>query len=86
MATIAAAAIEEYTYEYTTELDSHANIIVLSRQALIINHTGQSAEVNAFSSDVEEMSKFPIVDARVSYDFPYTGKTYILLMRNALYI
>ena len=54
-AAIAAAAIEEYTSEYTAELDSHANMIVLGIQALIINHTGQSAEVNAFSSDVEGM-------------------------------
>ena len=86
MAAIAAAAIEEYTSESMTKLDSHANNIVLDLQALIINHTGQSAEVNAFSSDVEVMSKVPIVDAVVAYDFPYTGSTYLLLMQNVLYI
>ena len=86
MSGIAAADIEEYTSECTTELDSHANMIVLGLQALIINHTGQSAEVNAFSSDVEGMSKFTIVDVVVVYDCPYTGKTYLLLMRNVFYI
>ena len=61
-------------------------MIVLGRQALIINHTGQSEEINAFSSDVEGMSKVPIVDAMVAYNCPYTGNTYILLMQNVLYI
>ena len=53
---------------------------------MIINHTGQSAKVNAFSSDVKSMSKVPIVDAVVAYDCPYSGKTYLLVVRNALYI
>ena len=61
-------------------------MIVLGRQALIINHTGQSEEINSFSSDVEGMSKVPIVDAMVAYNCPYTGNTYILLMQNVLYI
>ena len=61
-------------------------MIVLGIQALIINHTGQSAQVDTFSSDVEGMSKFTIVDVVVVYDCPYTGKTYLLLMRNLLYI
>ena len=61
-------------------------MIVLGRQALIINHTDQLAEVNDFSSDVEGISKVFIVDAVLAYDCPYNGKTYILLMRNVLYI
>ena len=35
---------------------------------------------------MEGTSKVPIVDAVVAYDCPYTGNTYILLMRNELYI
>ena len=80
MVTIAAADIKEYIFEYKTELDSHANIIVLDRQALIINHTGQSAEVKTFSIDVKGMSKFPIVDTVVPYDCTNTKNTYLLLM------
>ena len=68
MTTIAAADIEEYTSESTTELDSHANMILLCRQALIINHTGQSVKLNSVSSDVEGMSKVPIFDALVAYN------------------
>ena len=61
-------------------------MLVIGQQAMIINHTGQSAKVNAFSSDVKSMSKVPIVDAAVAYDCPYSGKTYLLVVRNALYI
>ena len=66
MTTIAAADIEEYTSESTTEIDSHENMIVPGRQALIINYTVQLAEVNYFSIDVEGMSKVTIVDAVVA--------------------
>ena len=61
-------------------------MIVLGIQALIINQTGQSTEVSAFSSEVEGISKVLIVDAVVAYDCPYIGKTYLLLMRNEFYI
>ena len=65
-------------YGSTTELDSHANIIVVGSQSLVIQDTGQSAHVNAFSDEVPGMSEVPIVDAAISYDFSITGKTYSL--------
>ena len=61
-------------------------MIVLGLQALIIDHIGQSAEVNSFSSDMEGISKVPIIDSVVAYTCPYTRMTYILFMRNLLYI
>ena len=86
MTAVAAAAIDDFTSESTTEFDSHENMIVIGHQAMIINHTGHSVEANTFSSDVKSMSKVPIFDAVVSYDCPYSGKTYILVVRNSLYI
>ena len=86
MAAIASAGIDKYTAMDTTKLDSHANMIVLGKQALVIQYTGHSAEVNAFSDDAGGLSKVPIVDAVVAYDCPYTSKTYMLVMRNALHI
>ena len=68
MAAISAAGIDKYTAMETTELDSHANMIVLGKQALVIQDTGHSAEVNAFSDDVGGLSKVPIVDAVVAYN------------------
>ena len=65
MAVIAAAGVDKYTYEATIELNSHANMIVLGNKALVIQDTGQSAEVNSFSSDIKGMSKVPVIDAVV---------------------
>jgi hypothetical protein len=70
----------------TTELDSHANMIVAGRQAFVFNYTGEYADVNAFSEEAGGMSQVPIVDAVVAYDCPYTGETYLLVVRNALHV
>ena len=80
------SAMRKSEYGLTTELDSHTNMIVIGSQALVIQRTGQSAHVNAFSDEVQGMSEVPIVDAAIAYDCPTTGKTYLLIVRNALHI
>ena len=50
----------------TTELDSHANMIVLGEQARIINRSGKYAEVRAFSNECSTLKKVPIVDAVIA--------------------
>ena len=50
----------------TTELDSHANMVVLGNQATIIQSRG-TADVNAFSEEVGTL-KVPIVDGIIAYD------------------
>ena len=65
MAVIAAAGVDKYTYESTIELYSHANMIVLGNKALVIQDTGQSAEVHSFLSDIQGMSKVSVLDAVV---------------------
>ena len=42
--------------------------------------------MNAFSSEVQGMSKVPVVDAVVAYDCPLTSESYLLVMQNALHI
>ena len=49
----------------TTELDSHANMIVVGAQATIIQQSGRSAEVRAFSDKCSKLEKIPIIDAIV---------------------
>ena len=68
-----------------TELDKHANMAVVGRNAYILSYTGATAEVNAFTPDHAEMT-IQIVDAAVQYDCPYTGITYIMVICNALYV
>ena len=69
-----------------TELDSHANMVVVGRQATIISESGIHAEVKAFAEDCGTLNKIPIVDAAFAYDCPMTFKTYIIIVRNALYV
>ena len=66
MAAITAAGVYKYTSKSTTELDSHENTIVIGNQALVIQDTGKSAEVNSFSSEVQGMSKVPVFDTVVA--------------------
>ena len=68
-----------------TELDSHANMPVVGRHALVLSRSGQSVDVNPFTPDYLSMN-VPIVDAAVKYDCPYDGKSYILILRNALHV
>ena len=73
MAAIAAAGVDKYTSESTTELDSHANMIVLGNQAPFIQDIGQSSEVNVFSIELRGMSKVPAFDAVVACGCPFAS-------------
>ena len=67
-------------------MDSHANIVVIGAQGTIIQNTGKYADVNGFSTDVGTISRVPIVDAVLGYDCPISGKTTLLVARNALFV
>ena len=54
----------------STELDSHANMVVIGKQAFIFSHSGQYANVQAFTDEVKGIPKVPILDAVIAYDFP----------------
>ena len=79
--------VEDQTVvEARTDLDSHANMCVFGKNAIIIANTGQSANVDGFSPDVGTLHKVPIVDAAIAYDCPFTLKTYILVAKNVLHV
>ena len=69
-----------------TELDSHANMVVLGRFVTIIRRTGRSVDVQAFADDVPTMKSVPIVDAVVAHDCPCTHTTTLLIITNALHV
>ena len=69
-----------------TELDSHANMIVLGRYCYIIADGGKVIDVSTFAEAAGSLSRVPIVDAVIAYDCPRTHKTYLLICRNALYV
>ena len=70
----------------TTELESHANIIVVGKQAFVFSHIGQSVNVEEFTEEVGGISKVPIFDAVIVYNCPHTGETFLLVVRNDLCI
>ena len=68
-----------------TELDSHANMPVVGRNAYVISETGEVADVSPFTPDYSSM-KIKVVDAAVQYDCDHTGASYVLVIRNALHV
>ena len=69
-----------------TELDSHANMVVVGNDCTVFDDTGLTCTVNAFTKSAGKLEKVPIVDAVVAYDCPLQAKTFLLLMRNALHV
>jgi len=69
-----------------TELDSHANMVVVGKNAFVFEMTGRTCNVKPFSDELGIAESVPIVHAAIAYDCPYTFKTFILLVRNALYM
>ena len=68
-----------------TELDSHANMPVVGKNTFVLTWLGKEVTVSPYSPAYEPLD-IPLVDAALKYDCPYDGKTYILVVRNALYV
>ena len=68
-----------------TDLDSHANMVVVGRHAYILSDMGRTAKVNPFMPDYKSMQA-PIIDAAMQYECPYSGTLHVLVIRNALHI
>ena len=62
-----------------TELDTHANMPDVGRNAYILAESGKTVDVSPYTPDYQSMT-VPMVDAAVQYDDPYDGKTYILVL------
>ena len=72
--------------ESLIELDSHANMCVVGRNAYVINYSGKTAKVRPLTSSYDALKNVPLVDAIIAYDCQYSEKTYILVLTNALLI
>ena len=68
-----------------TELDSHANMPVVGRHSYIINFSGQKVDVRPFTLQYRSMEA-KLVDAALLYECPYEGKSYILVLQNAIHV
>ena len=68
-----------------TELDSHANMPVIGKNAYILSKIGETVDVAPFTPDYKPIS-VELVDAALKYECPYSGKVKILIIRRGLYV
>ena len=68
-----------------TGLDSHANMFVAGSDAFVLQHSGKTADVQAFSPDIEPLA-IPIVDCAFIWDCQKTGKKVIMIATNVLHV
>ena len=83
---IPASEMEACSDDPRTELDSHANLVVLGSNSFVFESTGRTYNVQPFSSDLDVEKDVPIVDGALAYDCPYTGEVCVLVVRNALHV
>ena len=69
--------------ESRMELDSHANMPVVRREALVVEQSGKMVEVSPFTPDYKPI-KVEVVNAVIQYDSPLDGREYILVIQNAI--
>ena len=71
--------------ESRTEVDSHANMPVVGREALVVEQSGKTVEVSPFTPDYKPI-KVEVVDAVIQYDSPLNGREYMLVIQNTLWV
>ena len=66
------------------EMDSHADTCVAGNNCIVLEYTGRTAEVEAYSPDYPS-KKIPIATVATAYDCPTSGATFVLIINEALY-
>jgi hypothetical protein len=61
-------------------------MVVLVVQATVIQETGLFTDINAFSDEVSQLRRIPINDVVIAYACPYQLETYLLIIKNVLYV
>ena len=68
------------------EFDSHADTIVAGSNCVILNYTGKVCDVSPYRDDYSPVTNIPIVKAATAWQSPHTGRTYILVFNEALWM
>ena len=77
--------MEDVNESSRTELDSHANMPVIGRNAYILSKICETVDVAPFTPDYKPIS-VELVDAALKYECPYSGEVKILIIRRGLHI
>ena len=81
------SSVNEIQNESRTELDSHANMVVIGCESMVIGWIeGKTYSAIPFDPSIGCVKSVPIIDAALAYDCPYIYETYILIGRNVMYI
>ena len=77
-----ASDMETSSDDLRTELDCHANVVVLGSNSFVFEPTGRTDNAQPFSSDLGMESNFPIVDRSLARDYPHIDEVFVLVLRN----
>ena len=70
-----------------SELDSHANMVVLGAHAFVFDSIyDNTCDVLPFDPSIGTSRSVPIIDGAIAYDCQRTNETYLLIFKNALYV
>ena len=82
---VSSAENEKSTYFERTDLDTHANTVVLGRNRCVVNYSDKTVEVHLFRPDCKSL-QLPTVDASIQYDDSYSGDTYMVVYKEKLHM
>ena len=68
------------------ELDSHADSPAVGKHAHILRRTGRRVKVSGFTDQLGDPIPVDVVDAAMVYDCEFSGNSYLMIIRNALYL
>ena len=68
------------------ELDSHADTIVLSKNAIVLSLTGKTCQVSPYNDTYKAITNVPVVTGATLWTDPGNGQEYILVFHEALYM
>ena len=70
----------------TVELDTHADTIVFGRNCVQLSHTGRICDVSPYTDAYEPIRSVPIVQAATAWTSMDSGKTFILVFNEGLWM
>ena len=68
------------------ELDSHADMVVLGSNAVVLHYTGNECEVSPYSDEYEAISNVPVVHGATLWTDQNDNQGYILVFNEALWM
>ena len=79
------ASTSLHCHESLMELDTHADNTVIGRNCLIIHDFDKAMTVSGWNT-LARTTEFWKISRVVAYDHPLTGKTYMLIFHQAIYL